>query len=76
MAKDHEDDLDPKAPALPPGVRDPRTMSSAAFHLARFLSPEERAEVAARPRFRFAPWLRLVTNVETSRDDRSDALLS
>lgn len=63
------DDLDATEPAFPPGTRDHHTMSAAAFGLFRFLSPEERAELARRPRFRFAPWLRLVTHDETPRDD-------
>ncbi len=48
---------DEPEPAPPPGARDPRTMSAAAFGLFRFLSWAERAALARRPRFYSMPWL-------------------
>ena len=56
-----------------PGTRDPRTMSAAAFKLARLLTPEERTALARRPRFYSMPWLQLVTD-DGMRDANADDL--
>ena len=68
MLPGDEDDLGSTESTLRPGARDPRTMPAVVFRRG-LLFRDERAALAARPRFYTMAWLRLGTDAENPDDD-------